>query len=45
MCDENDNQIIESKFLLRQNTKYKAIREKYFTAQNVICPCVGHDSV
>jgi len=45
MCDENANQIIESNFLLCRNTKYKAIQEKYFIAQNVICSCAGRDSV
>jgi hypothetical protein len=33
MCDVNVNQIIDSNFLLRQNTKYKAIQEKIFTVQ------------
>jgi len=45
MCDENANQIIESNFLLRHHTKYRAIHEKYFIAQNVICPRAGRDSV
>jgi len=45
MRDVNANQIIHSNFLLHHNTKYKAIQEEYFTAQNVSCSCAGHDSI